>query len=224
MIPARKHGPWSAVVRAYVAHKVRGAFRGIWVSGPLPPAEEPLIAYANHTSFWDGFIAQRLADLWSRDGYCVVEEPNLTKYPFLARAGAFSIRRGDARSTVETFRYAKALLRRPRAMIFTFAEGRLTPFTAAPVLERGLEVLARRTGARCVPVAMRPVFFEDEKPDLLVAVGAPHPPEAVETSAERLGALCRRIAETRGTAGFELAEPGARGARARWDAVRGRAH
>lgn len=224
MIPAQKDGAWSAVVRAYIAWKVRTAFRALWVSGPVPPVDEPLIAYANHTSFWDGFVAQRLCELWSRDGYCVVEEPNLLKYPFLARAGAFSIRRGDPRSTVETFRYITELLGRPRAMVFTFAEGKLRPFTDAPQLERGLEVVARKTGVRCVPVAIRPVFFEDEKPELMVAVGEAHPPEPIAQSQQRLGALCRRILESPAREGFELALAGARGARARWDAVRGRAH
>jgi hypothetical protein len=42
-----------------------------------------------------------------------MEERNLARYPFLRHIGAFSVRRGEPVSSLETLRYARGLLRQP---------------------------------------------------------------------------------------------------------------
>ena len=222
MIPAHKTWPATACIDAYVGWKVRRAFRGVWIRGPLPEGPAPLIVYANHGSFWDGFVAHQVSRAGRWDGYCMMEERMLARYRFLARLGAFSIRRHDARSTLETFRYARRLLRRPHGTVFVFPEGELHPVPTLPlVLERGIEVLARHAGARCAPLAIRYVFLEDERPDVLLAIGEPHPPAALPEMKTRLEALLEAVLEARGTRGFRPLVRGRRSVAARWDAVRG---
>lgn len=222
MIAARKGGLLGACIDAYVGWKVRRAFRGVWLRGALPDGERPLVVYANHGGFWDGFVAHQLCRAGGWDGYCMMEEHNLARYRFLSHIGAFSIRRRDARSTLETFRYARSLLARRRAAVFVFPEGELRPVPALPLrLERGVEVLARFAGARCAPLAMRYVFLEDERPDVLLAIGEAHPPAALPELQARLEALLEALLETRDTAGFRRLVRGRRSAAARWDAVRG---
>jgi 1-acyl-sn-glycerol-3-phosphate acyltransferase len=57
VIAARKTGLAARVVAAYVRRKVRQSFRGVWLRGALPPPALRILLYANHTSFWDGFVA-----------------------------------------------------------------------------------------------------------------------------------------------------------------------
>lgn len=222
MIVARKRWPLTPCIDAYVGWKVRHAFRGVWLRGAIPEGPAPLVVYANHGSFWDGFVAHQLCRTQGWDGYCMMEERMLARYRFLARLGAFSIRQRDPRSTLESFRYVMRLLDRPRTAVFVFPEGELRPVTTLPLdLQRGVEVLARLAGARCVPLAIRYSFLDDERPDVLLTIGEPHPPAPLSELRTRLEALLESVLEARSTAGFRRLVRGRRSAAARWDAVRG---
>lgn len=223
MIEADKSGVAAAAVARYVRWKVRHAFRGLWVRGTVPPPDSRVLLYANHTSFWDGFVAAQLCEAAGWDGYCLMEEENLSRYRFLARLGAFSIRRGDALSALESLRYACRLLERPGRAVLIFPEGELRPYRGAVhPLERGVEVLARRAECACLPVAIRYRFFEHELPDVLVSVGEAHPPTSLDGFADRLAAALADLPDTRSLADCAPLVRGRRSVMERWDAVRGR--
>ena len=206
----------------YVEWKLRTSFRGIWLEGALPEGDEGIICYANHASFWDGFLAHVLTRRAGRDAYAVMEEQNLARYRFLTRIGAFSIRRNDSHSALETFRYAREVLKRPKATVFIFPQGKIEPNAAPPLkFERGTEVLARMTKARCVPVALRYAFFEHELPDVLIRVGEAHAPEDRASMESRLGALVGGLLAIDSVASLSPLVRGRRGVAERWDTVRG---
>ena len=206
----------------YVEWKLRGAFRGIWLDGSLPEGDDGLICYANHASFWDGFLAHVLTRRAGRDGYAVMEEQNLARYRFLTRIGAFSIRRNDSHSALETFRYAREVLRRPKSTVFIFPRGKIEPNAVPPLkFERGTEVLAKLTKARCVPVALRYTFFEHELPDVLIGVGEPHAPEDRTSMESRLNALLSRVQAINSVNALAPLVRGRLGVAERWDAARG---
>lgn len=222
MIRDAKQSLLSPLLGAYVAWKVGRAFRGLWIDGVLPEDEQGLLVYANHASFWDGFVAHALCRRFGRDGYALMEERQLARYRFLRRLGAFSIRRGDATSALETLRHARRLLDRPRAAVFVFPQGRIAPRTSRPLeFERGVEVLARMTEGLSVPVAFRYAFFESEYPDVLIRVGAPHRPESRARMQERLNALVSGLADVEQPRSFDPLLQGRRSVAERWDAVRG---
>ena len=222
MIPANKGGLFGAVLDGYIRWKVKGAFHGVHVRGELPSAETPLLVYANHGNFWDAFVAHQLCKAAGWDGYALMEEQNLRRYGFLSRIGAFSIRKGEAGSSLESLRYCKGLLKRPGAAVFIFPEGEHRPFGKLPLrLERGVEVVARAAGARCVPVAIRYCFFERERPEVLLEVGTPHGPAPLEVFQQNLEAVVQRVAAAENDGDFRPLLAGARGVRERWDAVRG---
>ncbi|HLL56090.1 MAG TPA: lysophospholipid acyltransferase family protein [Myxococcaceae bacterium] len=222
MIRARKGGLLGWAWGAYVDRKFRSAFRGLWARGRPPEGNAPLLVYANHSNWWDGFVAHALCRARGWDGYCLMEEANLLKYRFLARLGAFSIRRHDAGSALETLRYALGLLSRPGAAVWLFPEGELRPFGARPVsFERGLEVLAKHSDARCVPVGIRYAFFESELPDVLCEVGEAHGPLPLRECEARLQALVERLQAVHSLEGFERWVRGGRGVAERWDGARG---
>jgi 1-acyl-sn-glycerol-3-phosphate acyltransferase len=218
VIPARKGGPWAAVLSAYARSQVRGAFRALWLRGPPLPDGRGLLVYVNHTSFWDGFLIHALCQLGRWDGHALMDEAQLQRYRFLSRLGGFSVRRGDPSSALESLRYARDLLRRG-ATVFVFPEGVMLPGPLRP-FERGVEVLARAAQCRCLPVAIRCGFFDDERPDALVEVGSPHGPEPLDGFQRRMAALCDRLAEVRQLDGFQQGLTGKAGARVKWDRFR----
>lgn len=221
MIHDAKGGLFGSAIDWYISRKVRRSFRGVWVRGELPSAKDGLIAYLNHSSFWDGFIAHQLGQLAGWDSYAIMEEANLAKYPFHTRIGAFSIRRGDARSAVETLRYAKSVLGRPDACVFIFPEGEIRA-GQGPLgeLSRGVEVLARTSRKPSVPIAIRYAFLEHEHPDVLIEVGPPHPPGELSSFKTALEAVYQRVLSARSTEGFQLRIKGKTSVQERWDTVR----
>ncbi len=222
MIRAAKGGPLEWLLDRYVGWKFRSAFRGLWVRGALPGGESARLIYMNHSSWWDGFVLHQLGKAAHWDAYCLMEEKNLRRYRFLARIGAFSIRPGDAASSLESLRYARELARKPRAAVGLFPEGELRPFGVLPLrLQRGVELLARAAKVECVPVALRYAFFEHELPDVLVEVGAPHAPGPLAVFQDNLEAVVRRVAAATSLEGFTRRVHGGSGVAERWDAVRG---
>jgi len=222
VIPACKGCLRQHLVDAYVRRKVRASFRGVWLRGELPPAPRGLLVYANHTNWWDGFVVHQLGKAAGWDGYALMEERHLARYPFLRHIGAFSVRRGEPASSLQTLRYARGLLRQPGAAVFVFPEGEHRPPGELPLrLDRGVEALARMSAAQSLPVAVRYAFFEHERPDVLLEVGTPHPPLRLPDYQRRLE---ERVAQLQGVTrleGFQRLLEGHRGVAERWDAVRG---
>jgi 1-acyl-sn-glycerol-3-phosphate acyltransferase len=222
MIPACKGCLRQRLVDAYVRRKVRTSFRGLWLRGELPASSGGLLVYVNHTNWWDGFVLHQLARAAGWDGYALMEERNLARYRFLRHVGAFSLRRGEASSSLETLRYARELLHRPDAAVFVFPEGEHRPPGELPLrLERGVEALARMSQVSSLPVAVRYAFFEHERPDVLFDVGTPHPPLRLGEYERRLEERVVALQAVTRLDGFHRLLGGRRGVAERWDAVRG---
>jgi 1-acyl-sn-glycerol-3-phosphate acyltransferase len=221
MIPDQKGGPVTWLLERYVAHKVRSAFRGMWARGALPSSEGGLLVYLNHSSFWDGFIVHQLAQVAGWNGFAMMEEAQLARYRFHTRIGAFSVKRGDPASALTTLRHARSVLRRPGAALIVFPEGVLLP-GGGPLgpFARGVEVLARAAKVRCLPVAVRYAFLEHEFPDVLLDVGAPHPPAPTAELEARIKEGVERLATVRDTRDLTRLLRGRSSVQERWDAVR----
>ncbi len=173
---------------------VRGALRRhfsrvlVRAEGPLPdPAAGPVIAYANHPSWWDGYLAYAVDRLVLRDrfrGYLMVDEAQLVKYPFFRWVGAFSVDRHAPRSAAASVAYAAAELSAgPARLLWIFPQGRLLPQEHRPLrISRGAAAIARRAGGATLwPVALRYEFGDRQRPDALARLGVPY---AVPASAD----------------------------------------
>ena len=102
------------------------------------------------------------------------------------------------------FMVARVLLQRPRSVVIIFPQGVLTPHAAPPfTLERGIEVLAKRSGVNCVPVGLRYAFFEDEQPDLLMEVGPSHPPGPLSSFTTALQEVAAAVMSAQTLNGFK---------------------
>lgn len=181
MIVADKSGVRAWCWAAYVRWAVDRAFRGIWVDGARPKVAGKLLFYANHPGWWDGFVFHQLTQQWQLDGYCMMDEVQLKRFSFLRHLGAFSIEKGHGHAALQSLRYAGRLLQQPKSAVIIFPEGKLSPnaLTLQPLM-RGVEILAKRSGAWCVPLGIRYAFLEHQKPDILVSWGEAHAPQPLQ--------------------------------------------
>lgn len=130
---------------------------------------------ANHSCWWDLFLAHIVNEAIPVDGYGMMEHANLARFGFFRRIGAFSVDRADPKSVRASLQYASELLNGSRTGVWLFPQGRIETNDVRPlVFQPGFRALVRRTGRiRVVPVALRYEFWQDERPEALVRFGEP---------------------------------------------------
>lgn len=180
-LPARKHWvPETAIYHALVRPAFRQSFHRIAIHAPHGEGWDdlPTLYYANHVSWWDGWIAFFLYhERWRVEGYLMMEERQLARYRFWQRCGCFSVDRSDPREGMRSVIYAAQLLRdKPGRSMWIFPEGEIGPNDRRPLRTyAGAAQVARRAGrVRCVPVALRFEFRGEQRPEALIRIGEPH--------------------------------------------------
>ena len=135
----------------------------------------PTIYYANHSSWWDGYMCTSLAEhVFRQDSYIFMEEKNLRRYRFFTWTGAFGVDRDNARSALQSLDYAAGLLTAlPGRGVYIYPQGTMVPNDSRPfTFYSGLVHLARRVGrVRLVPVAIRYEFLQEQRPDAFMSIG-----------------------------------------------------
>jgi 1-acyl-sn-glycerol-3-phosphate acyltransferase len=181
IVRAYKHGWPRLAVHAMALRKLRAGFASAQAQGldrlrgALDADPSGVLLLANHSCWWDLFFAHLLNESIPVDGYGMMEHFNLRRFGFFRRIGAFSVDRTDPRSVRESLGYTAELLARPRAGVWVFPQGAISPNDARPIrFQPGLRALLRRAGRlRIVPVALRYEFWQDERPEALARFGEP---------------------------------------------------
>ena len=144
---------------------------------PTIPADEPLIVYCNHPSWWDPMTGIFLArHFWpDRNHYWPIDAAMLRKYPLFAKLGFFGIERESVRGAAMFLRTGVAVLAQPRACLWVTAQGDFTDVRARPVrLKPGLLHLAARLERGVVlPLAGEYPFWMERTPEALLRFGQP---------------------------------------------------
>lgn len=168
------------LVRRLMLRSLRTAFYQVVWMGPAPelPPGRPVIAYANHHYFHDGYLMWLLLER-------LVHRPGITwmadwdRFPFFAPTGALPFPPGDAGRRAETIRRTRRrLAEHPETVLVLFPEGRLhdaddgvDAFDGA-ALQRLAGVLAPELV--WWPVAIRLVWQKSSRPVALLAGGPYH--------------------------------------------------
>ena len=161
----------------YIRGQVRRHFTAVhWGSRSLPERWDrglPTLFIANHTNWWDGFLACLLTRRIGLRFQVLMEAQHLARYPIFLRVGALPVRRGRPRQAYDDLSAAAGYLQ-PRAGLWIFPQGRRRP-PREPVsgCERGAAQLALRAGRplRVCPVAFRYTFVGEQLPEAFVFVG-----------------------------------------------------
>lgn len=157
----------------------------------MPHGDRPVIAYMNHSAWWDAIVPVHLShDLFRRDMHALMEAKQLRKYPFFRHLGFFggdAGERGEARAVSE---YAEKVLGgSPRSILWICPQGALFPSHVPLRFKSGLARIAVTSPhAVIVPVALRYQFLRERKPDCWVRIGEP-----VARAEENIPALTRRL-------------------------------
>jgi 1-acyl-sn-glycerol-3-phosphate acyltransferase len=196
--------PWlDAMLYLYFRRMWRKAFQGVYLRGSPHleglPADRPIIAYANHTNWWDLLMVFRLTRVLStKKFYGMMEEKQLRPYRFFSWIGAFSVDLSAPGRAAAGLRYAVKLLREPQSLVWLFPQGKLCspyePFSLQP----GLEFLIKHAPqATILPWAFRYEFLRDDRPVVLLEVGTPLSAEGATTGKlqEACEILCQRLLE-----------------------------
>jgi 1-acyl-sn-glycerol-3-phosphate acyltransferase len=178
-IRAYKHGWPRMAVEAMIRSRTRRGFHQIRAQG-LDRFRESLnrdpggtLILANHSCWWDLFLAQIVNDAIPADGYGMMEHFNLRRFGFFRRIGGFSVDRTDPVSVRASLKYAAELLQEPRAVVWIFPQGKIEGNDVRPLrFQNGIRALVRQAGrVRVVPMALRYEFWQDERPEALVRFG-----------------------------------------------------
>lgn len=132
-----------------------GHFRKVNLYGdPAGSDGFPLLMFANHFSWWDGFIQYRLnKSVFQRKLYVMMLEEQLRRHRVMNRCGCFSVRK-NSRSVLETMRYSIDLLASPGNMVLVFPQGEITSAHSRRIeFQSGPEYLIRH-----IPNDFRIVF------------------------------------------------------------------
>lgn len=181
-LPARKFRPIEMLIyHTLVRPALRRSFQRIAINNLAPPALRPTLIYMNHPSWWDGYMPFFLSDeLWRREGYIMMEEPQLRRYSFFRYCGAFSVDRHNPREGLRSLAYAANLLDRAARIVWIFPQGTLTPSDRRPLETfAGTAHIAKRAApVQCIPIALRPEFGQHQRPEMFVRIGPAHVVEA----------------------------------------------
>ncbi|PLX22819.1 MAG: glycerol acyltransferase [Salinivirgaceae bacterium] len=109
----------------YAKRAISKYFNGIEVFLPEINPDKSLLVLANHHSWWDGFWAMRLNELyWKKEFYVMMLKSQLLKHKTFIGAGAFSIDPGS-RSIIESINYTVELLSNNKNMVLLFPQGKI---------------------------------------------------------------------------------------------------
>ena len=184
------------IYAAYARRLIRKTFGRLRISGALPDHSGiPVIAYMNHSAWWDAVVPVHLShDLFRREIHALMEAEQIRRYPFFRHLGCF----GPAESSLDEARlvaaYAARVLRAGRnaPVLWICPQGALLPSRIPLRFKSGLARIANAVpDAVIVPIAFRYEFLKNEKPDCWIKIGEP-----VVRAEESVPQLTRRL-ETR---------------------------
>ena len=212
MITAHKFPPgewlvWKLIDRSFRKYFDRIYFRtrGEYTGGVHDRL--PVILFANHSSWWDGYVVALVERLLGVDGYLMVEEKQLRRYFFFTWAGCFSVDRQNSRSALQSLKYAATLLKeRPGRMVCLFPQGEIFPNDQRPlVFYTGVAYLARLMNpVLFYPLAIRIEYLAEQRPALFASVGESILVSADETKEPLFLQTCTKRLEKALTAELDL--------------------
>ncbi len=182
MIVARKSPLFNSFFARHARSRILRTFHEVRVFG-LENARatlesSPALVVANHTAWWDPMMAIALSNFaLGADAYAMMDAKNLTRLPFFAKVGAFGVDLGDPADGARAIRYSAKLLDAPKKLVWIFPQGEERPAGEPLAFRAGSAEIARvAKRASVIPVALRYVFAEVEKPYAYVSFGPSFPP------------------------------------------------
>ena len=189
------------LARRHLAGVHWGAAPGAHPPGGGAAASEPVLFVANHTNWWDGFIACLLTRRLGLGFQILMEARHLARYRAFLRVGALPLRRDSPQGAYHDLQRATGSLVSGNGL-WVFPQGRRRP-AAEPLagIERGAAHLALSAAAtvRICPVAIRYAFLGEQLPEAFALIGESwvvRGPGDRKSESERIEARLRETVDT----------------------------
>ncbi|MGF1533527.1 MAG: lysophospholipid acyltransferase family protein [Bernardetiaceae bacterium] len=170
MIEPRYHPLYARFWSWYFRTIIRSDFASFSVMDNIQTdPEHSILLLQNHISWWDGFWAYHLNDLYfGRRFHVMMLEEELAKRRFLTYAGAFSVQK-NSRSIIQSLNFCAQLLRSPENLLLLFPQGKIESLQI-PQLSFGKGVIRvleqARAHTQVIYACALPDYFSDRKPHL----------------------------------------------------------
>lgn len=180
--PPPPHPFAARIFAGYVRRLARRHFAAVhWNpgAGTDPGARRPrgpILFVANHTNWWDGFLACLVTARLGLDFQILMDATNLDRYPVFRRVGALPMHRDSPVRAWDDLAAAAAHLRRPGAALWVFPQGaRRPPAERIAETERGAaQIIAWHDAPLTLwPVAFRYAYLGEQSPEAFVWLGEP---------------------------------------------------
>jgi len=178
LIEARKNAALETIYSVYASRLIRRQFGSLQVSGsPFPATERLVIAYVNHSAWWDAVVPVHLThSVFRREIHALMEGGQIRKYPFFRHLGCFGPTEKSVEDAKAVVDHAVTVLRNAKkpAVFWIFPQGTILRSHVPMQFKSGLARIANRLPeAVIVPVAIRYEFMKNKKPDCRVRIGEP---------------------------------------------------
>jgi 1-acyl-sn-glycerol-3-phosphate acyltransferase len=178
--PPRRSPVLLFLFRLYLRWFFWRRFEAVRVLACAPPVEcpgRPMVIYCNHPSWWDPALMLLAIPKYfpARRAFGPMDAAALRRYGLLQSLGVFGIDMDHPKSAARFLRVTRDMLRAPDMCLCITAEGAFTDPRLRPVkLRRGLAHLASSCpDAVFVPMALEYSFWNESKPEALLAFGKP---------------------------------------------------
>ena len=164
---------------------VRSSLRRMFVRVRLRVAADdprsagiPLVAVANHPSWWDGYIALLLSRHFGLRRHLMMDAAQLRRYGFFAWAGCFGVERENPRDVAHALAYAANLLKQGKgSLLWMFPQAEIVPHDRRPITVHGgaAHIVRRVAGSGAsvgvLPVAWQLAFRGEQHPEIFIRTG-----------------------------------------------------
>lgn len=180
MIPAKKNKLIGGLFKVYHQRLLKKHFYRIHSEGmeniEHADSSKPVIMFANHSNWWDGFIAYYLTNrVMKKDDYLMMDIEQMKKYSFFKYIGVFSVDRSHPQEAVRSVNYAAELIKNSGRYLWIFPQGEMLPQDKRPLkFFSGISKIAEKAGSvNLVPVCFRYEFLMEQRPEVFISIGKP---------------------------------------------------
>ncbi|MBH0228943.1 lysophospholipid acyltransferase family protein [Halobacillus yeomjeoni] len=145
----------------------------------LPPNSNPVpektLYIINHSTWWDPLMIFYLNDTYIQsDGYGMMHEDGVNRYPFFKKIGAYSINTDHRKHLMESLHYSITLLKENKS-VWVFPQGKETPLEKRPLqFFSGVSYIIQNCpDTKVVPISLYYSFEHTKKPNVYMQVGDP---------------------------------------------------
>lgn len=114
-------------------------------------------------------------ELFHQSARGIMEDKQLSRYPFFRKLGVFSINLEHPRSALTSLRYALTSMDRNNASLYIYPQGKIVPFTTDDLaFKNGIGWLAKKLpDVDIVPIGIYIHTLYKDKPRMEISIGKP---------------------------------------------------